>query len=142
MKSVALDSPGGSVADALKIGRLIHDKGFSTIVAPGALCASACPLILAGGKKRVASSKSAIGVHEVFEATSTVDASRPSSTSEVTAGAVAAVQQTTAAISRYLALVGVDPALWLHALDTPPDRLYYFSAQELTDLKLVTNVNE
>ena len=61
---------------------------------------------------------------------------------DIAAGAVAAAQQTTAAISRYLALVGVDPALWLHALDTRPDRLYYFSAQELTDLKLVTNVNE
>ena len=56
--------------------------------------------------------------------------------------AISAAQQATADISRYLAQSGVDPALWLHALDTPPDRLYYFSVEELTALKLVTNLNE
>ena len=36
--------------------------------------------------------------------------------------------------------MGVDPALWLHALETPPDRLYYLSPEELTTYKLVTEM--
>ena len=47
-------------------------------------------------------------------------------------------QKTTAAITRYLTDSGVEPALWLHALETPPDRLYYLSAVELTEYKLAT----
>jgi hypothetical protein len=34
--------------------------------------------------------------------------------------------------------MGVDPALWLHALDTPPQALYYLSPEELADYRLVT----
>ena len=47
-------------------------------------------------------------------------------------------QATTARISRHLAEMGVDPALWLHALDTPPQALYYFSPEELAKYRLVT----
>ena len=48
-------------------------------------------------------------------------------------------QATTARISRHLAEMDVDPALWLHALDTPPRALYYFSPAELAKYKLVTS---
>ena len=40
---------------------------------------------------------------------------------------------------RVLADMGVDPALWLHALDTPPQALYYLSAEELAKYRLVTS---
>ena len=46
---------------------------------------------------------------------------------------MADAQATTARISRHLATMGVDPALWLHALDTPPRALYYFSPDEMAD---------
>lgn len=52
---------------------------------------------------------------------------------------MADAQATTARISRHLAEMGVDPALWLHALDTPPQALYYLSPKELEDYKLVTS---
>ena len=52
--------------------------------------------------------------------------------------AMADAQSVTAEITRHLTLSGVDPALWLHALETPPDRLYYFSPEEMDDLALVT----
>jgi hypothetical protein len=139
VKTVALDSPGGSVEDALAIGQLIHQKGLSTSVAPGALCASSCPLLLAAGKKRLASTKSAIGVHQIYAIAPTA---AHLSSRAVAGDAMSQAQKTTAEITRYLTTMGVDPALWLHALDTPPDRLYYFSVQELTALKLVTNMNE
>ena len=45
---------------------------------------------------------------------------------------------TTARISRHLIDMGIDPVLWLHALDTPPQALYYFSAAEMAKYRLVT----
>jgi hypothetical protein len=54
--------------------------------------------------------------------------------------ATADAQKTAAEVSRYLASMGIDAEVWLHALDTPPDRLYYFTVAELTALKLVTKL--
>ena len=139
VKTVALDSPGGSVTDALIIGGLIRDKGFATSVAAGALCASSCPLVLAAGKKRLASPKAAIGVHQIYA----MAAARTDPGGTRTVGeAMWEAQKTTADITRYLGGMGINAAFWLHALDTPPDRLYYFSPAELTALKLVTNLSD
>ena len=51
---------------------------------------------------------------------------------------MADAQATTARISRHLAEMDVDPALWLHALDTPPRALYYFTPDELAGYRMVT----
>ncbi len=129
VETVSLNSPGGSVDDAMAIGKLLRDNGVATEVADGALCASSCPLIFAGGEKRIAGKQAAIGVHQFF------------AVGEVRAGAEQAMsdaQSTTARITRYLTDLGVDPAVWLHALDTPPRELYYFSADELKTYKLAT----
>ncbi|WDR01683.1 hypothetical protein PSQ19_13120 [Devosia algicola] len=127
VETVSLDSPGGSVMDALAIGALIRDKGFATEVAAGALCASSCPLVLAGGVERLASDKAAIGVHQIYAAAMSTD---PVALSRTAGLAISSAQSTTARVSRYLTSSGVDPALWLHALETPPDRLYYLSTEE------------
>jgi hypothetical protein len=34
--------------------------------------------------------------------------------------------------------MGVDPQMWIYALDTPPRSLYYFSREQLADYALVT----
>jgi hypothetical protein len=139
VKSVALDSPGGSVADALAIGRLIRTKGFSTSVAAGALCASSCPLVLAGGKLRIASAKAAIGVHQVY---SVLPVKAVADATLSAGAAMSAAQATTAEITRYLIGMGIDPQVWLDALETPLDRIHYFSIQDLLAHKLVTNMND
>lgn len=133
--TIALDSPGGSVEDALTIATLIHDRGFDTDVAAGALCASSCPLVFAAGKARTATAQSAIGVHQIYAALLSGD---PQSALRVAGTAMADAQTTTARITRFLAISGVDPSVWLHALETPPDRLYYFTPEELTEYRLVT----
>ena len=133
--TIALDSPGGSVEDALTIATLIHDRGFATDVAAGALCASSCPLVFAAGKSRTASAQSAIGVHQIYAALLSGD---PQSALRVAGTAMADAQTTTARITRFLAISGVDPSVWLHALETPPDRLYYFTPEELTKYRLAT----
>lgn len=128
---VELDSPGGSVEDALAIAKAIRNRGFDTRVKSGSLCASSCPLVLAGGVNRFAPANAAIGVHQIFSMSEDYRSNQE---------AVAGTQSVTAEITRHLDDMGADPALWLHALDTPPQKLYYFSPEELEKYRLVTEL--
>jgi hypothetical protein len=139
VETVVLDSPGGSVVDALAIGSLIHEEGLATKVEAGSLCASSCPIIFASGAIRIASAQSAIGVHQIYAAALTGD---PQNALRVAGTAMSDAQSTTAEIISHLTRTGVDPALWLHALETPPDRLYYFKPEEMQRLNLVTELSE
>ena len=129
VRLVSLDSPGGSLDDAMAMARLIRDKDLATEVRDGALCASSCPLVLAGGASRRVAEKAAVGVHQFYAVTSRDMAPEQ---------AMADAQITTARITRHLVDMGVDPALWLHALDTPPRKLYYLSPEELSAYGLTT----
>jgi len=129
VKIVELNSPGGSVFDALTISSKIREFGWTTQVSKGALCASSCPLIFAGGKNRLAEEGAGIGVHQFF---SFGEDTRTASE------AISGTQSTTARITRHLETMEVDPQLWVHALETPPQQLYYFTQEELKDYKLVT----
>lgn len=135
VETVLLDSPGGSVEDALLIGALIREKAMTTRVVSGGLCASSCPVIFAAGAERQAGRDAAIGVHQIYAAALSAT---PVDALGVAGVAMADAQAVTARITRHLTLSGVDPALWLHALETPPDRLYYLSPAEMDGLRLVT----
>jgi hypothetical protein len=137
VKTVTFDSPGGSVTDAVTIGELIHERGFATRVAAGKICASSCPLAFAGGRERQATEASAIGVHQIYAA---VNVAELPAGMRAAGEAMSDAQRTTAAITRHLTAMGVDAAVWLHALETPPDRLYYLSPAELTGYRLVTEM--
>ena len=86
--AILIHSPGGSVADAGAMGELIREKGLAVAVARtliancpdaspkcpdgpgsaitgGAICASACVLVLAGGVERLAAPSARIGVHQI-----------------------------------------------------------------------------
>lgn len=65
IRTVVLNSPGGSVTDALAMGRLIREKRFATEVEAGKYCVSSCPLVFAGGVDRRAGEKATIGVHQM-----------------------------------------------------------------------------
>lgn len=132
---VALDSPGGSVSDAVAIGELIREKGFATLVHTGALCASSCPLVFAGGVVRTAEPEAAVGVHQIYArvAQGTLPAG-----AKAAGTAMSDAQKTTAVITRHLSAMGIDPALWLHALETPPERMYYLTPAEMTEFRLTT----
>lgn len=129
IKEVTLNSPGGSVADALEMSALIREKGLNTRVAAKALCASSCPLVFAGGVAREAEEDAILGVHQVFNSSR----DRPSPEQ-----AMSGAQSTTARIARHLDEMGIANGLWFHALETPPDRLYYLTPQEMADYKLTT----
>lgn len=130
VKAVSLDSPGGALEDAMQMARVTRQKGLATEVADGALCASSCPLFFIGGVARHVGAKAAIGVHQFYAV--------PQGERVGPDQAMADAQETTAAISRHIGEMGVDPAFWLHALVTPPRSLYYFSPEELGEYRLVT----
>jgi hypothetical protein len=127
IKTVVLNSTGGSVQDAVAIGRLIREKKFSTTVESENLCASSCPLVFAGGVERRAGEKAAIGVHQVF-----------SPTDNLAANNMDQAQRISADCQKYLVEMGVDPRLWIHAMETPKDELYRLKPDELLSLKLTT----
>lgn len=129
VKTVVLHSPGGSVSDALEMGRLIRQKGFNTAVETGRYCASSCPLMFAGGIERFAGDKAVLGVHQVFSVPQIGVAA--SDGSEM-------VQRVAAECQRYLREMGVDLEVWMRAMETPRDALYYFKQNELFSLKLAT----
>jgi hypothetical protein len=111
------------------MGRLIRKRGFMTEVQVGRYCASSCPLVFAGGVERRAGEKSAIGVHQVTAVGS--DGAAPVNGME-------SVQRISAECQRYLRDMGVDSLVWIHAMETPRDELFYFKPDELLSLKLAT----
>ncbi len=84
---VLLLSPGGSAIAGIRIGEMIRDRRFSTGVAPGTTCASACALTWLGGFNRYMSASSRIGFHAVF--TDDGEARRVSSVGNAFVGAYA-----------------------------------------------------
>lgn len=134
VKTVSINSPGGALDEAMEMGRLVHARKLATEVADGALCASSCPLFFAGGDERLAGAQAGIGVHQFYAVAA------PEQKQVGPAQAMADAQVTTARITRHLDDMGVDPEVWLHALDTPPRSLYYFSTEELSRYRLTTGV--
>lgn len=63
-KYIFLNSPGGDVEEAMKIGRYFKKNEFSVSVAYGDSCYSSCVFLLAGGVDRHAVGK--VGVHRPY----------------------------------------------------------------------------
>ena len=129
IKTVALNSPGGSVADALAMGRLIRERNFATEIEPGKYCASSCPLVFAGGVERSAGDRATLGVHQV----AAVGAASGLPRDEMNVA-----QNISAQCQRYLGDMGVNLQVWVHAMETPHDKLFVFKPDELKSLNLVT----
>lgn len=128
IKTIVLHSPGGSVGDALAMGRLIRKKNFATQVEAGRYCASSCPLVFAGGVERRAGERAIIGVHQVSSLV-------PGGT---LAGDMAEAQRISAVCQKFLRDMGVDLEVWTRAMETPKEKLYSFRKDELLALKLAT----
>jgi hypothetical protein len=130
IRTVVLNSPGGSVSDAMAMGRLIREKKFATEVEAGKYCASSCPLMFAGGVERRAGNKAAIGVHQVaVGATPALGPPRDE---------MSIAQNISARCQRYLGDMGINLQVWVHAMETPHDRLFVFKPDELKSLNIVT----
>lgn len=127
VRKLYLNSPGGSVVDALALGRHLRADKMETVVTEGDICLSACPYIFAGGTKR--SAKGALGVHQhSFGENSYLPAFL----------AVEDIQRGQSEVMAYLDEMGLDVRLMRPALATGPNDIYIFVEDELTEYKLTT----
>lgn len=126
---VALDSPGGSVADALEIGRAIREIGAATELNGASVCFSACPYIFVGGTERRIDDDARLGVHQhSFGQSSILPAFL----------AVEDIQRGQAEVLRYLDASGIDLRIMGPAMATPADEIYILTGDELADWNVVT----
>ncbi|UOA27932.1 hypothetical protein [Pseudosulfitobacter sp. DSM 107133] len=119
---LVLQSPGGSVADALELGRFIRARGIATEMRSDEVCYSACPYLLAAGIPRTIADTASVGVHQHYFGQSTI---LPA------AFAVEDIQRGQGEVMMYLNDMGIDPLVMQHALTTPPDEIYVLLPEEL-----------
>ncbi|WP_299294924.1 hypothetical protein [uncultured Tateyamaria sp.] len=120
--TLILQSPGGSVQDALALGRFIRSQGISTRMLSGEFCYSACPYLLAAGVERDIDPDASVGVHQHYFGENTF---LPA------AFAVEDIQRGQGEVMTYLNDMGIDPLVMQHALSTPPDQIYVLLPEEL-----------
>lgn len=129
-ETVFLNSPGGSVTDALAIGRTLRPLDLETAMTATDVCLSACPYILASGTTRTVDAEAIVGVHQHFFG------------ENITLPAFLAVediQRGQGEVMRYLNDMGVDPLIMQHALGTPPDEIYVLTPDELVLYAMTTS---
>ena len=119
---VILNSPGGSVRDALVLGRWLRAADLNTAMRDGDICYSACPYLLAAGVARDVPETASVGVHQHYFGESTI---LPAFV------AVEDIQRGQGEVMRYLDQMGIDPLVMQHALVTPPDQIYVLLPSEL-----------
>jgi hypothetical protein len=127
--TIFLNSPGGSVGDALAIGRQIRGLTATTRMTAADICLSACPYILAGGSTRLVEDGAWVGVHQHFFGE---NVALPAFL------AVEDIQRGQGEVMDYLIEMDIDPALMRHALVTPPDEIYLLLPDELQGYNLTT----
>ncbi len=128
---IALHSPGGVVSEALSIGRLLREAGLASGVLAGAVCLSSCPYILASGSERLVSRRGIVGMHQHYY-------EQPRLIPVVFA--VESIQKGQGETMQHLIDMGVDPALMLYSLNTPPEQIYALIDDELLDTRIATKI--
>jgi hypothetical protein len=184
---VLIQSPGGDVEAALEMGRLIKERQLDVAVAAtefdgcapaekncappksahgeyrgaasslGAYCASACPLVLAGGQTRLVGQSAFAGVHQIIAyytkmrvTTRTkyriVKGKRKAAgktivrRKNIESYTSAKIDKATGkALRTYLSDMGVSETLLALMQKTPAKQIYRLSPEELAELHLVTS---
>ena len=121
-EGVILNSPGGSVQDALMLGRYLRSADLTTALRSGDICYSACPYLLAAGTSRTIPEDASVGVHQHYFGESTL---LPAFV------AVNDIQRGQGEVMTYLDRMGIDPLVMQHALVTPPSEIYVLLPEEL-----------
>ena len=154
---ILIHSPGGSVADAGAMGELIRAKGLvvavartlitncpetspkcpdgpGTAITGGAICASACVLVLTGGVERLAGPSARIGVHQITTVVSEIEGlAHLKSTRKIYEQ-----QGVDAAVEAYLAAMGVGEPVMTLMRKTSAASIRWLSPAELKASHLTT----
>jgi hypothetical protein len=68
--TIILDSPGGTVDDAIYIGEFVRSRNWDTLVQSNAICNSACTMIWLAGTGRSLGNRARLGFHSASSASS------------------------------------------------------------------------
>lgn len=116
---LVVNSPGGSVAWAEKLGSVVAKARLPVMVPPGATCASACFLVLAASPLKMVARTARVGVHS---------ASAPHGRETLASEGV------TTQIARDCAALGVPSEIIGHMIVTRPGAIYWLSPAELASM--------
>jgi hypothetical protein len=154
---VLMSSHGGSVGDAIRMAFIIREHGLATAVARtlinncperapqcpgargqaitgGAVCASACPLVLAGGVERFVGPVPMVGVHQI----TTIMKETEGSAHLTTIKKIYEPDSADAAVERYWTAMGIgDPVMTL-LRKTSAGSIRWLSPGEITASHLAT----
>ena len=120
--ALRLDSPGGSLAESVKIAELVQRTKIAVVVGARARCASACFLIFAAGTEKFVAYGAAIGVHGASDRYG-----------RITPRAAAA----TVSMARMVREFGVPPGIVKKLVVTGPDEIVWLSVDELRSMGAV-----
>lgn len=121
---VIVESSGGSVYEARKLGRFLRANGLRAAV--DKLCLSACVEVLAGGVVRYVTPAARLGIHQ---------SKVPDQISSHEGG-----QAYVAEAALYLREMGVDDTVALVASAVPHDQIFLISTENALKTRLVTEV--
>jgi ATP-dependent protease ClpP protease subunit len=130
MLPVYLDSLGGNVLAAMRMGQLIRQLGASTWIRPTAKCASSCVLIFAGGVERLLLDDAHLGIHrpyfppEQFAKLDRLEAQKRYAALE-------------AGVAKYLQSMGVADSLFNQMMQIPSNKLKWLEEYEAKEMRLV-----
>lgn len=126
-QTIYLDSEGGSVTEAIKMGRMIREGEFRTNV--DNTCASACVLLLAAGVERNAFSRSNVLIHRPYFA----DLPSNSSTDQIRSR----IADLNRMIKSYLNDMDVSEALFDRMMAILPEKLLRLTKEEMERYRLL-----
>jgi hypothetical protein len=141
---VLLDSPGGKVVASMEFGQTLRRLGMAVIVARPAAdqsagtmtlvsgrCYSACVYALMGGRKRVIPAQSRVGIHRMFNYSTSFDLAEGFHRQRnYDDGGMRAM------LARYASGMGVSADLVNLAERTSPDQLYILSGADIARWRL------
>jgi len=122
LKLIHLNSLGGRISEAQRIGDIVKSRGLSTYVPYR--CMSACTIVFLSGRERLISSESKIGFHQP---------NFPGMTDEVRRQAIASEE-------RRLRDLGVSAAFAHKANLAAPDNMWFPTSSELLSERVATRI--
>jgi hypothetical protein len=123
IESVQLNSAGGNLGEGAKLATVIKLARLSTVVPPGAVCASACFLAFAAGEQKFAGDGALIGVHKAAD----------KSGAETKQSSAA-----TALMAQFAKELGVPSAIISRMVTTPPTQIVWLDPRELHSMGVRT----
>jgi hypothetical protein len=116
--AVAFRSDGGALVAGIRIGTLIREKKFATVIPDGASCASACALAWLGGTRRFMGQGASVGFHAAYVL---------KSYGPIESGSGNAI------LGAYLNRLGLSENAILHVTKTAPTSIQWMSLEDVSE---------